>query len=104
MAEDLREPLRQRRDDSSRASTSLKKPFVNIRRRQMRGAWAAKLVKHLTSAQFVISWFMSSSPTLGSVLTAQILDPALDSVFPSLSTPSPLTHCVSVSQDRKSVV
>ena len=45
----------------------------------------AQSVKRLTLAQVMISWFMSSSPTLGSVLTAQSLKPALDLVFLSLS-------------------
>ena len=44
-------------------------------------------IKRLTSAQVMISQFVSSSPALGSVLTAQILGPALDSVSPSLSAP-----------------
>ena len=51
------------------------------------GTWVAQLVKHLTSAQVMILWFMSSSPTSGSVLTAQSLEPASDSVSPSLSAP-----------------
>ena len=41
-------------------------------------AWVAQLVKHPTSAQVMISWFVSSSPALGSVLTAQNLEPASD--------------------------
>ena len=45
----------------------------------------APSVKHPTSAQVMISWFVSSSPTSGSVLTVQSLEPALDSV--SLSLP-----------------
>ena len=49
---------------------------------------------HPTSAQIMISWFVSSSPTLGSVLTAQSLEPASDSVFPSFSAPHPLTLCL----------
>ena len=49
------------------------------------GTWVAQLVKRLTAAQVMISWFMSSSPALGSVLTAQSLKPALDSVCASLS-------------------
>ena len=56
-----------------------------------RGAWVAQLVKRTTSAQVMISQFVSSSPVLGSVLTAQSLEPASDSVSPSLSAPSPLT-------------
>ena len=47
----------------------------------------AQLVKHLTSAQVVISRFVSSSPASGSVLTAQGLEPASDSVSRSLSVP-----------------
>ena len=35
-----------------------------------RGAWVAQSVKRLTSAQVMISQSVSSSPTLGSVLTA----------------------------------
>ena len=53
-------------------------------------AWVAQSVKRLTSAQVMILWFVSSSPTLGSVLTAQSLEPASDSVTPSLSAPPPL--------------
>ena len=45
----------------------------------------AQLVKHLTSAQLMILQFVGLSPTLGSVLTAQSLEPASDSVSPSLS-------------------
>ena len=41
--------------------------------------------KHPTSAQVMVSQFMSSSPTSGSVLTAQSLEPASDSVSPSFS-------------------
>ena len=47
--------------------------------------------KYLTLAQVMISQFVSSSPSLGSVLTAQSLEPALDSVPPSLSAPPLLT-------------
>ena len=49
------------------------------------GAWVAQSVKWPTSAQVVISRFMGLSPTLGSVLAAQSLEPALDSMSPSLS-------------------
>ena len=49
------------------------------------GTWVAQSVKHLTSAQVMISQFVSSSPVSGSVLTAQSLDPTSDSVSPSLS-------------------
>ena len=52
--------------------------------------------KYLASAQVVISQFMSSSPESGSVLIAQRLDSASDSVSPSLSAPPPLTLCLSL--------
>ena len=45
----------------------------------------AQSVKHLTSTQVMILQFVSLSPVWGSVLTAQSLEPALDSVPPSLS-------------------
>ena len=57
----------------------------------------AQLVEHLTSAQVMISWFVSSSPTSGSVLTAQSLEPASDYVSPPFSAPPLLTLCVSLS-------
>ena len=65
-----------------------------------RGAWVAQSVKHLTLAQIMISWFMSLSPVLGSLLTAQNLEPASDSVFPSLTAPPLLTLCLSVSLSK----
>ena len=63
------------------------------------GSWVAQSVKHPTSAQVVISRFVGSSPTSGSELLAQSLEPALDSVPPSLF-PSP-THSVSLSVSQK---
>ena len=45
----------------------------------------AQSVKHLTSAQVMISQPVSSSPASGSVLTAQSLEPASDSVSHSRS-------------------
>ena len=48
----------------------------------------ADSVKRPTSAQVMISRFMGLSPSLGSVMTAWNLEPALDSVSPSLC-PSP---------------
>ena len=47
----------------------------------------AQSVERLTLAQVMISQFMSSSPALGSVLTAQSLEPVSDSVSPSHSVP-----------------
>ena len=61
-------------------------------------AWVAQLVEHLTSAQVMISWLLSSSPVWGSVLIAQSLEPASDSVSPSLSAPPLLVCTPSLSQ------
>ena len=62
------------------------------------GAWGAQSVKHLTLAQVMISQFVGSSPVSGCVLTALSLEPASDSVSPSLSAPPLLTLCLSLSQ------
>ena len=61
----------------------------------------AQSVKRLTLAQVMISWFMSSSPVSGSVLTAQSLEPASDFVSPSLSAPPLLAHTLSLSPQIK---
>ena len=53
----------------------------------------AQSVKRPTSAQVMISRFVGLSPVLGSMLTAQSLEPASDSVFHSL----PLPHALSLS-------
>ena len=50
----------------------------------------AQLVKPPTLAQVMISQFVTSSPASGSVLTAQSLESALDSVSPSLYAPPSL--------------
>ena len=57
----------------------------------------APSVESPTSAQVMISQFVSSNPASGSVLTAQSLEPPSDSVSPSLSLslPSP-THTLSL--------
>ena len=55
-------------------------------------------VKRPTLAQVMISRFMGSSPASGSMLTAQSLEPASDSVSPSLSAPPLLVLCLSLSQ------
>ena len=60
--------------------------------------WAAQSVEPLTSAQVTILRFVGSSPASGSVLTARILEPASESVSPSVSAPTPLTFCLSLSQ------
>ena len=46
---------------------------------------ARSVIKRPASAQVMISRFMGLSPALGSVLTAQSVEPASDSVSPSLS-------------------
>ena len=64
------------------------------------GAWAAQPVKGLTSVRVMISRSVSSvssSPVSGSVLIAQGLEPASDSVSPSLSAPPLLAICLSLS-------
>ena len=65
-----------------------------IQSKNMWGAWVAQSVKRLTSAQIMISQLMSSSPTLGSVRTAQSLEPVSDSV--SLSLPLSCSRSVSL--------
>ena len=51
--------------------------------RHLQGAWVAQSVKHPTSAQVMISRFVSLSPTLGSLLSTQ-------SLLQILCPPSPL--------------
>ena len=61
---------------------------------KIRGTWVAQLVEHPISAEVMLSQFVSSSPMSGSMLTAQSLEPASDSVSPFLSA---LPHSCSVS-------
>ena len=65
------------------------------------GTWVAQSVKHPTSAQVMISQLVSSSPTSGSVLIAQSLEPVSHSVSPSLSLPPPLMLCLSLCLKHK---
>ena len=58
----------------------------------------AQSVQCPTSAQVMIPPFLGSSPSSDSVLTGQSLEPALDSVSPSLSTPSPFMLRLSLSK------
>ena len=67
-------------------------------RKEKRGAWVAQSVKRSTSAQVTISQSVSSSPAAGCGLMAQSLEPASDSVSPSLSVLPLLTLSLSVSQ------
>ena len=48
--------------------------------RFMLGRWVAHLVESLTLAQGMVSWCVAFSPELGSVLTAQSLESASNSV------------------------
>ena len=65
---------------------------------EIRGASVAQSVKRPTSAHVMISRFVSSSPTLGSVLTAWSLEPDSDSVIPFLSASALLSLSLSLSQ------
>ena len=62
-----------------------------------RGTWVARSVERLTSAQVMISPFVSSNPAWVSALTARSLEPASDSVSPSPSAPPSLMLGLSVS-------
>ena len=57
----------------------------------------AQSVERPASAQVMISQLVGSSPASGSVLPARSLEPALDSVSPSLSLPLPHPLVLSLS-------
>ena len=61
----------------------------------------AQSVKHPTLAQVMISQFVGLNLTSGSVLTAQSLEPASESVSPSLSAPYLHTLCLSKMKKEK---
>ena len=63
----------------------------------------AQLVDCPTLAQVMISHFVGSSPESGSVLTAQSLEPASDSVSSSLLAPALLIHILSLSLSKTNV-
>ena len=65
------------------------------------GAWVAQSVKRPASTQVMILQYVGSSPTMGPVLTAQSLEPASDSVSPSLSAPPPLMLSLSLKNKIK---
>ena len=65
------------------------------------GHLGGQSVGHPTLAQVMISQFVSSSPSLGSVPTARSLEPASDSVFHSPSASPPLVLCLSLSLKNK---
>ena len=60
----------------------------------------AQSIKPPTSAQLTILRFVSSSPSSGSVLTAQSLEPVSDSASPSLPAPLSLVLCLSLSLSK----
>ena len=62
------------------------------------GTWVASSVERPTSAQLMLSWFMSLSLASDSVLTARSLEPASDSVSPFFCAPPPLALCLCLSQ------
>ena len=58
------------------------------------GSWIAQWVRRPALAQVMILWSVHLSCVLGSVLTAQSLEPASDSVSPSLSVLPLLMLCL----------
>ena len=73
----------------------LEESSFDLKSHRTRGARVAQSVKCLTLAQVMMSLLVSSSPTSVSVLTAQSLEPASDSVSSSVSAPPPLVLCLS---------
>ena len=61
----------------------------------------AQLVEHPTLAQVMVTQFVGLSPASGAVLTAQSLEPASGSMFPSLSAPPLLMLARSLSLKNK---
>ena len=76
---------------------------VHIQQTHLKKALVGHLVKCPTLAQVMISWFVVWIPALGSVLMAQSLEPALDSVSPSLSVLPLITLCLSFSQNQLNI-
>ena len=75
--------------------------YLSLTILRVSGTWVAQLVEWPTSARVMISRSVSSSPTLGSVLAARSLEPALDSVSPSLSALPLLVLYLSLSLKNK---
>ena len=74
---------------------TFEKVSKNVRNK---GTWVAQSVKHLTSAQVMISWFVSLSPASGSVLSARS---RLWIVCLPLSLPLPRSCSVSLCPKNK---
>ena len=80
----------------------MKKKFaeeLKLGRNECPDAWVAQSIKRLPSAQVMISWFVGSSPALGSVLTVRSL-PGILSLSPSLSLSLPLPGLLSISLSK----
>ena len=86
--------------DTQASLTSMLEIFITTQNTDSRGAWVAQSFERPTSAQVMISRLVSSSPTSGSVLTAQGLETASDSLSP-LSLLLPCSHPVSLSKINK---
>ena len=71
---------------------------LEIKKERKREAWVAQSIKRPTSAQVVISRFVSSIPASGSGLIAQSLEPASDSVSPSVCPSAACTLSLTLSQ------
>ena len=78
-----------------------KQELLEFKVGQYWGSWVAQSVEHLTLAQVMISQLMSSSPTSGSVLTVQSLEPASDSVSPSLPLCPSISYTLSFALSQK---
>ena len=68
------------------------------KKQHVRGIWWLSQLSVWLWLKVMISWFVSSSPALDFVLTAQSLEPALDSVSSPLSAPPSFTFCLSLSK------
>ena len=75
--------------------------MLEVKKKKTRGTWVAQSVNRPTSAQVMISQFVSSSRAWCYVLTARTLEPTSDSMSPPFSTPTLLTLCVSLSLNDK---
>ena len=74
---------------------------VTNQKQKPRGTWVAQSVNCLTLAQVMISEFVGLSPASGSVLTVQSLEPASNSVSPSVSASPPPSLCLCLSLKTK---
>ena len=61
---------------------------VDVTSKSGLGGWVAQSVKHPTSARVMTPRFVGSRPAWGSVLTAQSLEPASDSLPESPQSPT----------------